>query len=152
MQIDDAVDDGARLSALLGSRNRALFAREHKIPGGASMISQHVSGHRPISFKQAVRYAEALKVPLAEISPRLATLASRAASPHRPDRHPTPLEAALPVVLQALATLPLGRWRMVRARLDDLPEQPQAIDSVLADVGLLLGLAPVFSDKRRTGT
>lgn len=56
------------------------------------------------------------------------------ASARNPD-----LAAALPVVLQALATLTVGQWHMVRARLDDLPEQAQAVPGVLADVAPVLG-------------
>lgn len=39
---------------------KAVFAKRHKIPGGASMISQHLSGHRPISLDQAIAYASGL--------------------------------------------------------------------------------------------
>lgn len=39
---------------------KAIFAKRHKIPGGASMISQHLSGHRPISLDQAIAYVSGL--------------------------------------------------------------------------------------------
>lgn len=53
-------------------RNKAAFARQHGIPGGPSMQSQHLSGHRPMSLDAAVAYAKGFGVPLREISPRLA--------------------------------------------------------------------------------
>jgi SOS-response transcriptional repressor LexA len=52
--------------------NKAAFAREHKIPGGASMVSQHLSGHRPMSLAAATAYAKGFGVPLEQISPRIA--------------------------------------------------------------------------------
>lgn len=64
--------EGERLSILLGGRNKAQFAREYQVPGGASMISQHLSGHRPISLSAAVAYARGLGVDVGEFSPRLA--------------------------------------------------------------------------------
>jgi phage repressor protein C with HTH and peptisase S24 domain len=54
--------------------NKAEFAREHKFPGGASMISQNISGNRPISMEAAIIYSTALKQPLNKISPRLAEI------------------------------------------------------------------------------
>jgi phage repressor protein C with HTH and peptisase S24 domain len=64
--------EGARLKELLGSRSKAKFAKEAKIPGGASMLSQHLSGHRPISLAAATAYALGLGVRVEDFSPRLA--------------------------------------------------------------------------------
>lgn len=55
---------------------KAVFAKRHKIPGGASMISQHLSGHRPISLDQAIAYVsglnkEGVACTIRDISPRL---------------------------------------------------------------------------------
>src|SRR5574343_135870 len=58
--------------------NKAEFCREHKIPGGSSMASQNMSGNRPISFESALAYAEAFRVPLADISEQHADTAMRA--------------------------------------------------------------------------
>lgn len=58
--------------------NKAEFARQFKVPGGASMLSQHLSGHRPISGEAAVAYAKGLGVPLSQISPRFAELVDSA--------------------------------------------------------------------------
>lgn len=65
-------EEGARLKELLGDRNKAQFAKENHVPGGASMLSQHISGHRPISLNAAVAYARGLGVPVEAFSPRLA--------------------------------------------------------------------------------
>lgn len=56
--------------------SKADFAKRHKIPGGASMISQHLSGHRPINLAQALSYVmglnqEGIRCTLEDISPRL---------------------------------------------------------------------------------
>ena len=52
--------------------NKKDFAQKYKVPGGASMLSQHLSGHRPMSLAAATAYARGFGVPLGEISPRLA--------------------------------------------------------------------------------
>ncbi|MGF6212368.1 S24 family peptidase [Comamonas sp. 4034] len=51
---------------------KAAFARDFKVPGGASMLSQHLSGHRPMNLAAATAYANGFDVKLEEISPRLA--------------------------------------------------------------------------------
>lgn len=51
---------------------KKAFARDHHLPGGASMLSQHLSGHRPISLDAARVYAVGLRVPVSAFSPRLA--------------------------------------------------------------------------------
>lgn len=51
---------------------QAEFARVHKVPGGASMVSQHIKGRRPMNLDAAAAYAEGFKVPLHEISARIA--------------------------------------------------------------------------------
>lgn len=68
-------NEAANLKRLLaGVGNKAQFAKNHKIPGGASMLSQQQSGHRPIGLEAGLIYAKALGVTLAEISPRLAKM------------------------------------------------------------------------------
>lgn len=66
-------EEASRLGKRLQGINKAEFARLHKIPGGASMVSQHISGIRPMSLKAAVAYAKAFGCGLADISPRLAS-------------------------------------------------------------------------------
>lgn len=60
--------------------NKAKWAREHDLKGGASMLSQHLSGNRPLSLEAAVTYAAGFGVPLATVSKRLAEIQSRASS------------------------------------------------------------------------
>ncbi len=50
---------------------QAQFARDYSVPGGASMVSQHLSGHRPISLEAAAAYARGFRCALSEISQRL---------------------------------------------------------------------------------
>lgn len=86
MQSDSTYEqEGKMLEELLGSLNRTAFAKEFSVPGGGSMISQHVSGHRPISLKAAAAYARGLNVPVSRFSPRLAAeIEAAAPSPITP--------------------------------------------------------------------
>lgn len=81
-------EEAARLGKRFEGLNQAKFARTHKVPGGASMVSQHIKGHRPINLAAAMAYARGFKVQLEEISPRLAravregaTLATKSEAP-----------------------------------------------------------------------
>lgn len=58
--------------------NQAAFAREFDIPGGASMVSQHIKGRRPINMDSALAYMRGFGVTLADISPRLAAQMGKA--------------------------------------------------------------------------
>lgn len=51
---------------------QAAFARSALIPGGPSMLSQHLSGHRPISLEAGIAYARGFGAPIDAISPSLA--------------------------------------------------------------------------------
>lgn len=136
--------EGINLERLLGDRNRAAFARQHGLRGGGSLISQHVSGHRPISLEAAVIYARALGASLQEVSPSNAKVVRAAAEllnstpavtdPLRPSRPPD-LAAALPVVLDALAAAP-DRQRLRTALLalvdDDAPQYRERLAELLS--------------------
>jgi hypothetical protein len=66
--------EAANLARLFdGVPNKAAFVREHKVPGGPSMLSQHCSGHRPIGLDAAAAYARGFGLSLRDISPRLAS-------------------------------------------------------------------------------
>lgn len=65
-------EEAARLHARFDKISQAKFARDHKVPGGASMVSQHIKGRRPINLDAAKAYARGFKCSLEEISPRLA--------------------------------------------------------------------------------
>lgn len=58
-------------------QNFAAFARRYEIPGGKSIISQHLNKVRPISLECAVAYAIAFCKPLELLSRRLADLIAR---------------------------------------------------------------------------
>ena len=65
-------EEADRLEARFDGVNQAKFARDHNIPGGKSMLNQHIKARRPMSMESAIVYAQALGVTLREISPRLA--------------------------------------------------------------------------------
>lgn len=71
------MNEAENLKRLMEGRNRAEFARDYKIPGGQSMIYQHITGRKPISLECAVAYAIGLGRPLVDISPRLAALVDK---------------------------------------------------------------------------
>lgn len=75
--------EAERLRERFAGLNKAAFARTHKVPGGPSMLSQHLSGHRPLNLAAATAYATGLGVPLEEISPRLAADVAAATLPSR---------------------------------------------------------------------
>jgi hypothetical protein len=85
------------LEELLDGRNHADFARQHKVPGGASMVSQHIKQRRPVNLEAALVYAEALRVPLGRISPRWAAFGRRVAAALQDDQKSTTAGCA-PVV------------------------------------------------------
>lgn len=70
--------DGERLGKLFAKlkreehMSRSAFARKHQIPGGDSMIYQHIAGLKPISMEAGLAYAKGFGCSLAAISPRLA--------------------------------------------------------------------------------
>ena len=79
--------ESAALRALMGERNKVEFARAHAFPGGASMISQHMHGRRPINLEHGLVYSEGLGVTLDRISPRLVQLVRRALLSLPDERH-----------------------------------------------------------------
>lgn len=80
MKIWSNEEEASRLAARFVGVNQAAFARQHKVPGGASMLSQHIKGRRPMNLAAAMAYAAGFGVPLEEISPRLAEEVKAAAS------------------------------------------------------------------------
>lgn len=71
------MNESETLKRLFADVNRAAFAREHNVPGGQSMIYQHITGRKPISLDAAVAYAKGFRLPLSAISPRLADLVAK---------------------------------------------------------------------------
>lgn len=88
----------AELRAKIGM-TKAQFAKEFKVPGGASMISQNTSGIRPISLAQAKAYMRGFGCTLEDISPTLA-----AQLPAKP-AIPAPLAARLSTADEATRKL-----------------------------------------------
>lgn len=58
---------------------QAEFARKYDVPGGPSMVSQHIKGRRPINLEAATAYAAGFACRLEDISPRLAREIEKAA-------------------------------------------------------------------------
>lgn len=69
--------------------SQAAFARDYGMPGGASMITQHLKSTRPINLEHAMVYAKGFGCALGDISPRLAKLVAEghatAAGPFTPN-------------------------------------------------------------------
>ncbi|MDR2297854.1 MAG: helix-turn-helix transcriptional regulator [Comamonas sp.] len=86
-------EEAANLRRLLsGIKNKAQFAKDYGIPGGASMLSQHQSGHRPISLEAAKAYAKGLGIGIGEIAPRFAKLVLDVSELAQPAPHPKTYE------------------------------------------------------------
>lgn len=66
-------EEAERLKARFQGVKQAQFARDHNLPGGASMLSQHIHNRRPLNLEHALVYAKGFGVSLDEISPRLAS-------------------------------------------------------------------------------
>jgi hypothetical protein len=100
--------EGRALAQLFAKVNQAQFSRDHGVPGGASMVSQNISGNRPISMDAALVYSKGLGVDISEFSPRLAKKAAKYAAGERLAVDPPgpTVEAALDTVVRALAGLP----------------------------------------------
>lgn len=79
MKIWTIEEEAERLAKRFHGLNRAAFARDYGVSGGQSMIYQHITGRRPISLEAAQSYARGFSCSLADISPRLAEEAKKAA-------------------------------------------------------------------------
>jgi len=79
----DTDTDGDRLRKLFDAlkaktgMGKAEFARVFKAPGGASQISQHISGNRPIGLDSMACYTTAFKCVVSDISPAMAAQIKR---------------------------------------------------------------------------
>jgi len=126
--------EAANLKRLLaGVKNKGEFARRWNVPGGASMMSQHQSGHRPIGLDAAIAYAKGLGVSLEEISPRLAKKVTSVAIPDS-YQEPVPstdrLSGALELVANAMQQaddLTLAQVRPLLTYLVDMPRRAPEI-------------------------
>lgn len=80
MKVWTIEEEASALRARFDGVNRAAFARDHQVKGGQAMIYQHITGRRPMNMEAATAYAEGFRCSLADISPRLAIEAQKAAS------------------------------------------------------------------------
>ena len=71
MKILNSLEEAKNLELLFKNINKSQFCKKHEIPGGASMLSQHISGHRTIGLDAGIAYAKSLEITLDKISPRL---------------------------------------------------------------------------------
>ena len=99
---------------------KAEFARRYKVPGGASMISQHISGHRPIGLEHASAYMQGFGCSIEEISPSLAVKLP-------PSQTPVASDAVMPAPI-GLAGPPEGY-----IRLEHLSAQPSMGHGAVVD-------------------
>ena len=165
---NDNQTDGARLQIkfdLLKAKTgmkKAEFARVFKVPGGASMISQHISGNRPISLDAMVAYAKGFACTLAEISPRLAanvddasTLTNTTSSVQAITAAEQPQSAALPVspshelsietISQSLALMTDAQREAMAGKLAALARAPDS-PTLKKSISASLGSAPLPPD------
>lgn len=137
-----SAEEAERLAKRFEGVNQAEFARQHNIKGGASMVSQHIHGRRPLSLAAAVAYARGFGCSLAEISPRLAEEVEGAASGEgagvglSPSIPPT--RAALGVLGLALAEANAQTKEAVSAMLASYAKDPRAGDAIADAIALLL--------------
>lgn len=116
-------EEAERLRARFAMIRQAKFARDHKVPGGPSMLSQHIHGRRPISLEHGRIYAKAFGVSLHEISPRLALEAQKLGIPLE-----APLQAMEPVVGYSLE--PQNTRKGLADTLADLAGHLKALDDI----------------------
>lgn len=142
----DAVDNDTRTAEAAALKRlfdaqplgQAVFGRRFDI-GGQSMMSQYLTGRRPLNLPAAINFARGLQRPIADFSPRLAAMAAQAAATtpstaSMPRDHAGDDGLGLAPVLAAIAALTLGQWEMVRTRLDKLPGHPEAVEDIAADI------------------
>lgn len=161
----DPDEEARRLKARFANvRNQAAWARTHKLAGGASMLSQHIHGRRPINLDAAIVYAAAFGVSLADISPHLAEQQQRAqevaplghvlyARENRASSgHPTGasgLRAALQTLRDAVGQAPASAQPEIRLRMQALLEGIEPESSIERLCELLGAPSAAPTRKRR---
>lgn len=126
--ITTAQREGANLAAKFkrlkeqSGITKAEFARRYKFPGGASMISQNISGHRRIGLEQAAAYMRGFGCAIEEISPSLS-----AKIPHF---------AASPAADAPSTVTPLPAPRRAVDTLTELQTLVDSLTPLLRDAGL----------------
>jgi hypothetical protein len=147
MRIWTTAEEAERLQARFADIGQAEFARKHKIPGGASMLSQHIKGRRPLNLQAATAYAAGFGVPLEEISPRLAAEVAatqglaRAAAAEIVPRDRTVFNLMLRLG-ELLTPLDEADREQAEVLLRKLATQPEKGDQWAAKLARLLGEFP----------
>lgn len=132
--------EAEKLAERFKTLNKAAFAREHQVPGGASMLNQHTKGHRPIGLEAAIAYARGFKVPLEEISPRLALQVRQAlelSGDEAPQVPPT-VEACVKSLAAELMSVSAITRRAAGQLLAGLAESPESADEIASQLTALL--------------
>lgn len=151
-QADKTNSDGERLQKLFDDLKaskgigKAEFARAVKFPGGASMISQHLSGHRPISLDAAKAYMRGFACRISDISPDLAAqlpvnndqfdLAQHKVQEPVPAFHQPSLGQTLADLSRHLSAMDQGTRRKAMALIADLVNEPESHTTVTAMIEL----------------
>lgn len=151
-----ADNEGAKLKAkfdLLKTQtgmSKAEFARTYGVPGGASVISQNISGHRPISLKGAAAYMRGFDCGMSDISPTLAAQLPKGESAPTGAlvqdawREPSFEDAVRVIALRLTEADDATRRRAVNV-LVDIAEEPKDHERIAKAV-----LAVIDTGKRRT--
>ena len=102
----------ARFDALKKTQGigQAEFARTNNVPGGPSMLSQHIKGRRPLSLEAATAYAKGFGCSLAEISPRLAKEVQAAAGAYPAVPTTSNIEPAIASAVPVVSWVQAGEW------------------------------------------
>lgn len=123
--------DGDRVRRLMSAwmdktgKTQSAFAKQYKMPGGTSMISQHKSNHRPIGLEHARAYMLGFGCTLAEVSP---FHASRVSSMGNAE----PLLQTPPAASETE-----GTWPPVQSRKNLPPSLEQCIEVLALHLNML---------------
>ncbi len=145
-------DEAAKLARRFAGVNRAKFARENKVPGGDSMVYQHMKNLRPMNLDQAMAYAAGFKCSLRDISQRLAdqvegAVMGSAASIALPVPaltastavgQPVSIDQAIHVLAGALAASDDLSRELSASILKALTQDPSRIDELAAKLETIL--------------
>ena len=100
----EKMEDAARLRKLFETvKNRAKFAREYDVPGGSSMIYQHINGITPIGMDAALAYMRGFGCRMEDISPSLAKKTKLFSEQQKEQKSPSEDEYSLVPILDVHA-------------------------------------------------
>lgn len=123
----------------IGTQER--FGQQFEI-GNQAAVGFFLNGKTALSLKAALGFAKGLRCSVADFSQRLARHLDGQVIEESlqvaAQGQASVLTAALAAVADEFAQLSAGQWRMVAARLSDLPGHPEMRDDVVDDVLLIL--------------